>query len=186
MNSFNTGQQLDAEVTPLIGGIKWRDGVDVDQIIGAVVDDLKDRGVRVAGVIQRSGRADPVLCQGVNVEFIGSDELLSISQELGPDATGCSLDPNRLAHVAGLLSETLEKGTDLLIINRYGKSEANGRGLIDCANQAVMAGIPVLMAVGWKYQAKWNAYHGGLGLELEPEQAVIADWCRANIKSETA
>jgi len=181
MTNLNIDQQKDNEVIPLIGGIKWRDGVDVDLIIGAVVDDLTKRGVRVAGVIQRSGRADPILCQGVNVEFIGSDELLSISQELGPDATGCSLDPNRLAHVAGLLSETLEKDTDLLVINRFGKSEASGGGLIDCANQAVLAGIPVLMAVGWKYQAKWNAYHGGLGLELEPEQAAITEWCHANI-----
>ena len=172
--------------TPLIGGIKWRDGVDVDKIIRDVVIGLKSDGLAVAGIIQRSGRADPVLCQGVNVEFIGSDKLLSISQELGPDATGCSLDQTRLADVAGLLAETVEKGADLLVINRFGKSEANGGGLIDCANTAIMAGIPVLMAVGWKYHAKWCAYHGGMGLEIEPEKELIANWCRTNIAARAA
>jgi hypothetical protein len=59
-------------------------------------------------------------------------------------------------------------------VNRFGRAESLGRGLIGSFTAAIEAGIPILTAVRPPYDEAWRTFHGGIGCELmaEPESAM--------------
>jgi hypothetical protein len=65
---------------------------------------------------------------------------------------------------------------DLLVINRFGRAESLGRGLIGCFVAALEANIRVLTAVRAPYVDSWVNFHGGLAAELPPEVQAVVDW----------
>jgi hypothetical protein len=54
--------------------------------------------------------------------------ILRISQDLGRASRGCRLDRRPWKKQVGLVSASMVQGADLLIINKFGKHEAEGRG----------------------------------------------------------
>jgi hypothetical protein len=60
------------------------------------------------------------------------------------------------------LPAAIAEGIDLLVINRFGRAESLGRGLLGCFTAAMEAGVRVLTAVRVPYVEAWAAYHGGL------------------------
>ena len=65
---------------------------------------------------------------------------------------------------------------DLLILNRFGRAESLGRGLLRCFAEAVDAGIPVLTSVREPYDIAWRDFHGGLGIDLAADfEAIVAN-----------
>jgi Protein of unknown function (DUF2478) len=70
----------------------------------------------------------------------------------------------------------LADGVELLIINRFGRAESLGRGLVGCFAAAIEAGVAVLTAVRPPYDRAWYAYHGGSAPDLAPEMQEIIDW----------
>jgi nucleoside-triphosphatase THEP1 len=74
--------------------------------------------------------------------------------------TGCWLDPDWLASLAIRLAAAIAAGADLVIINRFGRLEAEGKGLIDLIRQALDADIPVLIAVPERRFATWIRFSG--------------------------
>jgi len=74
----------------------------------------------------------------------------------------------------------LADGVDLLIINRFGRAESLGRGLLGCFSAAIEAGVAVLTAVRPPYDQAWYAFHGGCAHDLAPEMQEIIDWALAS------
>ena len=72
----------------------------------------------------------------------------------------------------------LADGLDLIVINRFGRAESQGRGLIGCFSAAIEAGVPVLTAVRAPYDEAWRLFHGGLGQELPAEMAAVTSWSK--------
>jgi hypothetical protein len=73
----------------------------------------------------------------------------------------------------------LADGVDLLIINRFGRAESLGRGLLGGFSAAIEAGVAVLTAVRPPYDQAWYAFHGGCAHDLAPEMQEILDWALA-------
>jgi hypothetical protein len=73
----------------------------------------------------------------------------------------------------------LVEDVDLLIINRFGRAESLGRGLLGCFSAAIEAGVAVLTAVRPPYDQAWYAFHGGCAHDLLPEMREIIDWVLA-------
>ena len=51
-------------------------------------------------------------------------------------------------------------------MNRFGRAESLGGGLLTSLTSAVAAEVPVLTAVRAPYDVTWAQFHGGLGCEL--------------------
>jgi hypothetical protein len=100
---------------------------------------------------------------------------------LGREAHGCRLDPGALAEAAPLLEGMIETGADLLIINRFGKAEAEGAGLRSVIERAILVGVPVLTAVRAEYVDAWASFHAGLSMWLPPDSNAILSWCRMTL-----
>lgn len=144
---------------------------------------LTAEGVKVAGAVRvegmpGKGRQDmrlKVLCDA-------GDEIV-ISQDLGEHATGCRLDPGALetaAHRAVLAME----GADLVIVNKFGKQEAFGRGMRSVIAAAIERGLPVLTLVDLPQREDFLAFAGDFAQIVTADEA--ASWCNAAARARHA
>ena len=163
---------------PLQAAIRVERDRPVDDVLEAVARVLQQEGVTVAGFLQRESTGDGECCNRIDLEDIASGEHHIISQALGSCARGCRLDPQALAGVAGPLLSRLDARPDLLILNRFGRGESEGRGFRAVIEEACVRGIPLLTAVRENYVEAWQAFAGELGVVLAPDEAGVIAWTR--------
>jgi hypothetical protein len=149
---------------------------DTDLVLQRLAADLDARGVRCCGVVQiNSARADAGPCD-MDVRVLPDGPVLRISQDLGPLARGCRLDPAALVEAVGLVAGRLALGADLLIINKFGKHEAEGRGFRDVIAEAVAMDIPVLVGLNGLNRPAFEDFAAGMAIALPPDPAALAAW----------
>jgi Protein of unknown function (DUF2478) len=126
---------------------------DPDRVIASFAADLRRSGCRPVGVVQR-GRSCRSEEPRLGVTLLPDGEVVGLALDEQPHS-GCRLDPDRLAGLSMRLAAAIDDGADLVIINRFGRSEAEGKGLIDLIPLALDADIPVLIAVPEQRFADW-------------------------------
>jgi Protein of unknown function (DUF2478) len=148
---------------------------DPDRLISGFAADLRRSGRRPVGVVQlgRSCRADN---PRLGVVMLPGDEVVRLALHDETNGDGCRLDPDRLATLAVRLAATIEDGADLVIINRFGRSEAEGKGLIDLVPQALEADIPVLIAVPEQRFGAWLRFSEGMNVRLPCRREALDRW----------
>lgn len=67
----------------------------------------------------------------------------------------------------------LETAPDLLIVNKFGKTECEGGGCRPLIAEAVERGVPVLVAVPWDNLDGWRRFAGDLAIEYGLEDAPL-------------
>jgi len=72
----------------------------------------------------------------------------------------------------------MEAGADLMIINRFGKRERDGRGLSYLIERALNADIPVLIAVASHRFDDWVKFAGGMSVKLACDRHALDMWWR--------
>lgn len=163
----------------LLAAVRYRPDQRVDAVLEEVVRSLVDRGVRVAGYLQRETPPVDGCCSTMHLEDVETGDQVRISQALGTGSRGCRLDPQGLEHATGLLLSRLEDGADLIVLNRFGKGESDGRGFRAVVEAAFARQMPVLTAVHDNYADAWRAFGGGLSVELPLDRAAIMQWSAA-------
>lgn len=157
-----------------------------DDILDAVARVMRSEGRAAVGFLQRQNTQEGECCGRIELEDIATGVRYVISQALGSGARGCRLDPQALAGVAGPLLTRIEAGADILILNRFGKGEAEGHGFRTVIEEACMRGIPILTAVRESYVEAWRSFSGDLGLLLSPDCDQAVDWARRAITASRA
>lgn len=114
---------------------------------------------------------------------IGRAGLWRISQRLGTLSRGCRLDPQGLESAAGEVAAALaaEPAAELLLINKFGKQEVDGRGFRPVIAEALLRDLPVLTAVNAKNLPAFLAFAEGLAEPVAPEPEALRQWCLARI-----
>jgi len=170
------------ETPPRIAAVLFDRDDDVDAALAAFVEAARRDGARVAGFVQE--RIENAGCErhDVRLRDLESGAEIAIMQDLGPDATGCRVDPSAIAAAAGRLAQALAATPDLVIVNRFGKLECEGGGLLAELAEAVAAGLPVVVCVPRRFRAAWSHFAGGLDAQLPPRKAALeAWWARARL-----
>ena len=162
----------------MIAAIVFRTGDPVNDILAEVVNRLKHDGCDVTGILQTRVVKDPDSKPEVGVHEIRDGWDLPILEYRGSYSKGCRLDPRAITEVARRLELNLDKGADLMVINRFGKSEAEGYGLRSVLERAFVEGVAVLVAVREDYKPDWDAFHGGMAADLPPDVDQVMAWCR--------
>src|SRR5262249_15039158 len=116
---------------------------DPDRLLISFADDLHRAGGRPIGVVQ-AGRSCQAEDRRLGVVFLPSGEKVCLVPPVEGRPGGCGLDAGRLAQLAKRLAAALQDGADLVVVNRFGRAEAEGRGLIDLIAQALDSDIPLL------------------------------------------
>jgi hypothetical protein len=78
-----------------------------------------------------------------------------------------------------LVRAAIDGGAEVVLINKFGAQEAAGSGLRAEMGLVVLAGVPLLTAVGGRFLPEWQHFTGGEGTLLEPTlESVLAWWTR--------
>lgn len=165
-----------------LGYLVAPEGVPVDALLVALAARLRAAGIRVAGAVQHN---DAIGVGGrchMDLEILTGSQVLRISQELGALARGCRLDPGALeAAVALVLDAVKGQGAarpDVVIINKFGKQEIDGRGFRPVIAAALEADVPVLVAVRPASLAAFQTFVDGFGEDVSPELEALVDWAK--------
>ncbi|MCL7998050.1 DUF2478 domain-containing protein [Brucella sp. 21LCYQ03] len=161
---------------PILAAILADKDVPVDPLLAAVAARAGERGFKVAGFVQHRGPDTDDCCREIVIERIGSGVKQLISQPLGSGSRGCRLDPAALADVSGSLLAEIDAGADMLILNRFGKGEAEGHGFRAVIETAYAKQIPVLTVVRDTYAGDWREFAGDCGVLLSPRRENVIEW----------
>lgn len=164
----------------MLGYIIADAGGGADRCLADLADRLAVAGIAHAGAVQINTARHDGQPPDMDLRLIGSGRILRISQTLGPGAAGCRLDAAALEEAVGLVGAALDRAAPrLLLLNRFGRQEAEGHGFRPLIGRALAGGVAVLTAVGADYSAAFDTFADGLGERLPADPARLIDWCRA-------
>lgn len=148
-----------------------------DQFLATLADKLISEGVRLSGTVQiNSERSDNRPCD-MDVRVLPDGPVIRISQNLGPGARGCRLDPGALEQAVCKATARLD-GAELLIVNKFGKHEAEGRGFRPLIAEAMARNIPVLVGLNRLNAEAFATFCDGLAEEVAPDDSALDGWVR--------
>lgn len=163
----------------LLGYVMTRGRGATDRLLIEVATTLRAEGRRLAGVVQHNREEVPGARCDMVLELLHSGQEVCISQRLGGGSRGCRLDSQGLAAAAGLAADGLRDLPELVILNRFGKSESDGQGFRGLIGEALAAGLPVLLGLSATNLVAFERFADGMGHQLAPDPAAVCDWCRA-------
>ena len=140
---------------------------------------LRQSGIRVAGAVQSNVETDPAYKCQMDLHILTGSEVIRISQDLGKLSRGCRLDPDGLERAVGLVAASLEQAPEVLIINKFGKQELDGRGFRPVVGEALLSGIPVLTSVNPGNVDRFREFAGEMGEQLPADTEMLTDWVMA-------
>lgn len=147
-----------------------------DRLLTLFSRQLIERGSRLIGVAQTNTECtDSTLCD-MDVQVLPDGPTIRISQSLGAGARGCRLDPAALEQAVALVSAGLDSKPQLLVINKFGKHEAEGRGFRPVIGEALMRDIPVLAGVNSMNHDAFIEFTQGMGQRLAAEPEALDTW----------
>lgn len=149
---------------------------DTDQLLHRVANALLARGRRPCGTVQiNSETCDGGACD-MDVKVLPDGPVLRISQSLGREAKGCRLDPSALEEAVGYVEAALGRQPDCLIVNKFGKHEAEGRGFRNVIAAALSQDIPVLVGLNALNAPAFLEFIGGEAVQIAPDENALLDW----------
>jgi nucleoside-triphosphatase THEP1 len=168
-----------------IASLPYAEGAYADIPLEAIVRHFRDRGLRIAGVIQHDlSRENRSRCD-MALEDLTSGTIIGLSEDRGNAARGCRIDKSGMAEAAARVAAALEGGDiDLLVINKFGKIESEGGGLRDVIAHAVTRAIPVIVGVPLRNLDAWNSFSGGLDTPFSPESAPLIAWIEGRMRAD--
>jgi len=142
----------------------------------SIVENCRGSGLRVAGVLQHPVCSDAAGHCDVVLEELTTGLRTDLFEDRGPGARGCRLDVAALAEVNAQVARSLDSSPEILIVNKFGKVEAEGRGLLDLVAMAVDRGIPVVIGVPIRNLQAWRSFAGGMSVEFSSDPSEVKDW----------
>ena len=165
-----------------IGIVVDADGLHRDAVIAQCAADLLASGYRLGGVVQSNAhRPGRRRCDMYVKDLLGGGEI-KISLDRGNEARGCRLDPDAFARIDAWVERAVFERVDLLIINKFGKEEAHGRGLRQVIAEALIAEIPLVIGVSTRNLGDFLGFIGDSATRLSPDVEAITAWCRNAIE----
>jgi hypothetical protein len=165
-----------------LAALVYDDHQDPDAVLRDFAADMNAQGFRVVGLVQAGQCADSSL----SAVLVHNGEKLLLAQDFDPNASGCRLDIDRLQNAGARVADALAVGADLLIINRFGKRERNGKGLGYLIERARDAGVPVVIAVSVERLADWITFAGETAKITCDRSALDAWWRDVSMRSSDA
>lgn len=151
-----------------------------DACLAEAVRELRRQDLRLAGTVQTNlARAKTHPCD-MDLQVLPDGPVLRISQDLGAKARGCRLDGHVLEQAVVEAGLRLE-GAALLVVNKWGKLEGQGRGYVPLISRALELGIPVLVGVNGLNLPAFLAFADGLAEDLPATPEAIAQWVKGGL-----
>jgi len=145
----------------------YDEGFAVGEVFRAIAANAEGRGLRLGGAIER---ALPEPARGhrcdMLLEDLASGETTRISEDRGALARGCRLDHDAMSRVCALVLSRLHD-RDLILLNKFGKTEAEGGGFRCIIADALALAVPVVIGVPRRNLAAWRDFAGPFAVEQD-------------------
>lgn len=162
--------------TRRVAAIVYPDNAYPGPSFEALVHMCRELGLSLAGVLQHQVCTAPDRRCDVVLEDLTSGHRTAIFEDRGAGASGCRLDEGALAEAAARIEGNLAGGADLLVLNKFGKAECAGGGVVDLMANAVDRGIPSIIGVPKSNLEAWRAFAGDYAIELSSDIDEIGQW----------
>jgi nucleoside-triphosphatase THEP1 len=146
---------------------------DPDEILRAFAADLKARGYRAVGMVQLGHHR---LDAGLTATLVHTGEELQLFRDLDARPAGSRLDKGRLHDAGKQIASAIDRGADLVIVNRFGRQELEGKGFCSLIEHAASADIPVVIAVPAHRFTDWIKFADGMSVKLRCDRDALDDW----------
>jgi hypothetical protein len=150
---------------------------DPDELLRAFAAHLNARGYRAVGLVQTSHHC--VDGPKLSATLVHTGQELQLFQDLGACAEGCRLDVGQLLDAGAQVASAIDEGCDLVIVNRFGRQEREGKGLSYLVEHALSADIPVVIAVPGHRFADWIKFADGMSVKLGCNRDALEAWWQA-------
>ena len=146
---------------------------DPDRILRDFAIELNERGYRAVGLVQLGHH-----CTDGNLSamLVHTGEPLPLLQDLGSCSAACRLDVGQLLDAGQQIARAIDQGADLLIVNRFGRQEREGKGLSYLVERALSADIPVVIAVPSHRFTDWIKFADGMSVKLRCSHEALSAW----------
>ncbi|MDA3888134.1 MAG: DUF2478 domain-containing protein [Allgaiera sp.] len=153
-----------------------------DRLLVGVAARLIEDGVRVAGALRDIGPSGESGHCETALRLLPEGPVVRITQDLGAGSAACRMDAGALETAVALATTDLAaNGADLVVLNKFGISEAEGRGFRALIGEAVANGVPVLVGLSDAHRAAFGRFADGMAIDLPPSEDAVLAWCRAVI-----
>lgn len=149
---------------------------DADLSLARFAERLLASGLRVIGAVQINEVPEDCHRCDMDLKILPDGPVLRISQSLGKESRGCRLDPEALEQSVSHVMSTMEDGADFLIVNKFGKHEAGGRGFREAIAEALSRDIPVLVGLSALNQQAFFEFTEGVAQNIAPDPDALWDW----------
>ena len=162
----------------LLASVSAQGRGETDRLLAAIVDRLRGKGVQMAGALRvlglgsGSGHCDSALL------LLPDGPIIDITQNLGTGSAACRMDAGALELAVSNATERLEtQHVDLVVLNKFGISEAEGRGFRTLIANALERDLPVLIGVSNVHRAAFDRFAGGVATALPVDEDAVLAWC---------
>lgn len=152
-------------------------GPEMDRLLEDLAHQWAADGLRLAGVVQHTLKQPTMPRCDMVLEDLGTRGIHPISVDRSIEVQGCRMEPGKIETLAMLASAAIQRGVDVLVLNRFGKNEAAGRGYRGAISDALSLGVPVLVGVSAANLAKWEAFAASGYHRLDVDRAAAQRWC---------
>lgn len=166
-----------AETTKPIAIVQGAAGEEIQRLLVQFVARHRDEA-RIVGLVEDGGEDE-------GDRHCGPGMLLSLAdgrrypmfQDLGAGSDACAFDPEGVVSAADAVAGQIAAGCDLVVLNKFGKYEAENRsGLVSAFQAAIMAEVPVLTSVSPRQADAWDSFAAPYYVTLPPEAEALDAW----------
>jgi hypothetical protein len=151
-------------------------GAQVQEVFRALAERWR-HSVRLVGLIAEDHGFTDRACSAGFLRNIRSGERFSIFEDLGPGSTACHLDGAGAFAAADAVRRDIVAGCDLVLLSKFGKLEANGKGLLGAFRAALDVHIPLLTSISPAFEEPWKRLAGqSFGILPADPDALDAWW----------
>lgn len=163
----------------MIGFITCTEPKRADRLLADLADCLLAEGRAVVGMVLAD--IEGASACDMHLRLLPDGPVVGISQDLGAGADACTLDAGALEEAVAAVGARLATAPEgaILILNKFGKQEAEGRGCRSLIAQGLEAGLRVILSAPPETRGAFAAFAAGFATEIAPESAALAAFARA-------
>ena len=163
---------------PRIVAVQSADSAEVQHLLGSLARRWIAEGRRISGVVEDIAPRVSKTCGGATLRNLMTNARYDLYQNLGAHSTACCLDSRGVLQacqdvVAGI------HDSDLVVLSKFGKLEADRSGLLDAFIAAALLECPVLTSVSPAYSASYLSFVGEFGAIVPPDETYLRAWSAA-------
>jgi nucleoside-triphosphatase THEP1 len=171
MTSLETIADAEADIAALVYSLRDRP----DLVLCAFARHVTNAGQRPCGLVQLRVHFGDNTARRV-VVLDDWQVVNASSKPSGASDDRCSLDSRWLNEMGAQTATSIRRGVDVVIVNRFGPLEANGRGFRDAIRVASETKTPLIIAVPDFEFARWTRFSSGMTVRLDCTLDSVLGW----------